>query len=448
MLLQRLIQPDVAGGLASDAIRLMTEMFPICRSLTGNGVRRTLDLIAERIPLERFEVGTGTPVFDWFVPPEWSIDEAFIADQHGRHVVDFRDHNLHLVSYSEPIDRTMSLEELNGHLHSLPEHPDWIPYRTSYYKRNWGFCMRHRDRVRLEAGPYRVVIRSTLESGSLSYAECIVPGSVPGQAIVYSHSCHPSLANDNLTGISVATLIAQALLKEQPRLTWRFVFGPGTIGSLTWLARNESVLPAVRAGLSLGLLGSSHPLTFKRSRRGDTLVDRAGHFLLSSLSTQNRVIDFEPYGYDERQFCSPGFDLPVGRLTRAIQGEYPEYHTSADDLSLISVDSLAGSIIALAGLIAIVDSSRRLISLSPKGEPQLGRRGLYASLGGGRMIGQSERALLWVMSLSDGAHDVLAIAEKSKLDYESVLEAAEALERAGLVRTLPEPNRELPLFPA
>lgn len=444
MLLQRLTEPAEANRLAGEALQLMAEMYPLCRSITGNGVRQTLDILERRVPLSRFEVASGTPAFDWLVPPEWNIEDAFIADAQGRRVVDFRDSNLHVVSYSEPVDQTMSLGELDPHLHSLPEHPDWIPYRTSYYKRNWGFCMRHRDRMRLVPGLYRVVIRSTLEAGSLTYAECIIPGSDPGEAIVYCHSCHPSLANDNLTGIAVATLLARALQRERPRLTWRFVFGPGTIGSLTWLARNEHLLPTLRAGLTLGLLGGPQPLTFKRSRRGDSLADRVGQFVLRTLSASNRLIDFEPYGYDERQFCSPGFDLPVGRLTRAIQGEYPEYHSSADNLSLISADSLAGSIVAVARFIAIVDGNRRLMNLSPKGEPQLGRRGLYGSLGGGRAIGETENALLWLLNLSDGAHDLLAVAERSGLDYALVEEAADALERAGLARTLPDAQRPLP----
>lgn len=438
MLLQRLTRPAEASRCAGEAVQLMAEMYPLCRSITGNGVRQTLDIIERQIPLSRFEVATGTPAFDWFVPPEWNISDAFIADAQGRRVVSFRDSNLHVVSYSEPVDRTMSLAELDPHLHSLPEHPDWIPYRTSYYKRNWGFCIRHRDRERLGPGPYHVVIRSTLEAGSLTYAECLVRGVEPGEAIVYCHTCHPSLANDNLSGIAVATLLARALQTEQPRLNWRFVFGPGTIGSLTWLARNERLLPKIRAGLTIGLLGGSQPLTFKRSRRGDTLTDRVGQFVLRSLPAPNRLIDFEPYGYDERQFCSPGFDLPVGRLTRATQGEYPEYHTSADDLSLVTLDSVAGSISALATFIGIVDGNRRLMNLSPKGEPQLGRRGLYGSLGGSRAISETENALLWILNLSDGVHDLLAIAERSRLDFALVEEAAAALERAGLARELPD----------
>lgn len=438
MLLNHLSDREQAQVCAASALQLIDVMYPLCRSITGDGVRRTLDFVEQRIPLQRTEVASGTTVFDWVIPPEWNIRDAFIADAQGRRVVDFRDSNLHVVSYSTPVDQTMSLAELQPHLHSLPDRPEWIPYRTSYYGENWGFCLRHVDRERLTPGPYRVVIDSTLRAGSLTYAECAVPGSESGEAVIYTHTCHPSLANDNLTGIAVAALLAQALLEEKPRLTWRFVFGPGTIGSLTWLARNEQRLPEIRAGLTVGLMGDSQPLTFKRSRRGNSMTDRAGEYVLGSLDKPTRVIDFEPYGYDERQFCSPGFDLPFGRLSRAVQGEYAQYHTSADDRSIVRGDSLAESISALARLIAVIDGNRRVLNLSPKGEPQLGRRGLYASLGGGQSVGQSEHALLWVLSLSDGAHDLLAIAQRSTLDFDVVERAASALEKAGLVKTLRE----------
>lgn len=439
MLLNQFSDPNEAQRSAVSALQLINEMYPICRSITGDGVRRTFDLIEQRIALERSEVPSGTAVFDWIIPPEWNIRDAFVADEQGRRVVDFRASNLHVVGYSTPINQTMSLAELEPHLHSLPDRPDRIPYRTSYYREDWGFCLRHRDREQLGPGPYRVVIDSTLRPGSLTYAEHATSGYESGEAIIYTHTCHPSLANDNLTGIAVATLLAQALREERPRLTWRFVFGPGTIGSLTWLARNEQRLPAIRAGLTVGLMGDSQPLTFKRSRRGNSMTDRAGEYVVPSFGTSSRVVDFEPYGYDERQFCSPGFDLPVGRLSRATHGDYPEYHTSADDPSLISADALAESIAALSQLIAVIDCNRRLLNMSPKGEPQLGHRGLYASLGGGQSVGQSERALLWVLSLSDGAHDLLSIAQRSGLDFASLDRAASALEKSGLVKTLPEP---------
>jgi aminopeptidase-like protein len=437
MMLARIGTPHLADNVVHDALPLMESMYPICRSISGNGVRQTLDLVATQIPLERTEVPTGTKVLDWEIPNEWNIRDAYIADAQGHRVVDFRAHNLHVVNYSAPVRRTMALDELKPHLHSLPDQPDWIPYRTSYYREHWGFCLPHRDLERLGPGPYEVVIDSTLAPGSLTYAECVVPGSTNGEAIVYTHTCHPSLANDNLTGIAAATAIARAMRDETPRLTWRFIFGPGTIGSLAWLSRNEARLGRVRAGLTVGLLGDEEPLTYKRSRRGDRVTDRAAEFVLRRGFPQARIVDFEPYGYDERQFCSPGFDLPVGRLTRSPNGQYPEYHTSADNLELIKPECLAESIRALASLIAVLDANRTLINLSPKGEPRLGKRGLYGSLGG-TAPGEFEHALLWVLSYSDGEHDLIAIAERSGLGFDLIEKAASALEEAGLARAVEE----------
>jgi len=404
---------------------LMQAMYPICRSITGDGVRQTLDLVQQWIPLERTEVPSGTAALDWEIPNEWNIRDAYIADTNGHRVVDFRAHSLHVVNYSMPVRRTMMLEELKPHLYSLPDRPDWIPYRTSYYREHWGFCLRHRDLEQLGPGPFEVVIDSTLAPGSLTYA------------IVYTHTCHPSLANDNLTGIAAAAVLARELLKERPRLTWRFIFGPGTIGSLAWLSRNEQHLGRIQTGLTIGLLGDSGALTYKRSRRGDCVTDRVAEHVLRGLTPSVRFMDFEPYGYDERQFCSPGFDLPVGRLTRSPNGQYPEYHTSADNLEFIQPACLAESIHALASMIAVLDENRSLKNLSPKGEPRLGKRGLYGNIGGSAP-GEFEHALLWVLSYSDGEHDLLSIARRSGMNFDLLARAATALEKAGLAITLDE----------
>lgn len=438
MVLRELQGAPHAAHVADEGLALMAKMYPLCRSITGRGVRETLDLVNTWIPLERHEVPSGTRAFDWEVPLEWNIRDAYIADRTGKRVVDFRAHNLHVVSYSVPVRRAMSLEELQPHLYSLPDHPDWIPYRTSYYREHWGFCLRHRDLVRLGEGPYDVVIDSDLKSGYLTYAECVIPGSTDGEAIVYTHTCHPSLANDNLTGIATACALARELRSQSPRLTWRFVFGPGTIGSLTWLSRNESRLARVRCGLVLGLLGDEGPLTYKRTRLGGAMTDRAVEHVLRSQVPSANVVRFEPYGYDERQFCSPGFDLPVGRITRSPNGKYPEYHTSADDLSLVRTDKLAESLQVLARAVSVLDANRRPLNLNPKGEPRLGKRALYGSLGGAAPAA-FEHALLWVLSLSDGRHDLVAMAERSGLGFELLESAATALEAAGLVRTLDEP---------
>lgn len=434
MILQRLSEKPAAERVAAEAHELMRAMFPLCRSITGHGVRRTLDLVEEWVPLRRTEVPSGTALFDWEVPNEWNIRDAHVSDAANRRVVDFREHNLHVVNYSVPVERTMSLAELEPHLHSLPEHPDWIPYRTSYYREHWGFCVRHRDRMQMGPGPYRVVIDSDLAPGHLTYAEAVIPGTTTGEAIVYTHTCHPSLANDNLTGIAVAAGLARELRAEAPRLTWRFVFGPGTIGSLAWLSRNESLLPRVRGGFVVGLLGDRGPLTYKRSRKGATAADRVAEYVLRTSACEHRTIDFEPYGYDERQFCSPGFDLPIGRLTRSPNGAYPEYHSSADDLDLIRPDKLAESVTVLARMLALLDGNRYLQNLSPRGEPRLGKRGLYGDLGGGGP-GEFEHALLWVLSLADGEHDLVAVAGRSGLSFELLHRAAAALEDVGLIRS-------------
>lgn len=441
MVLQQLQREPASREAAGEALELIASMYPICRSITGDGVRRTLELVERVVPLGRTEVPTGTPAFDWEIPPEWNVRDAYIADPSGRRVVDFRAHNLHLVNYSVPVDRVMSLEELQPHLHSLPERPDWIPYRTSYYRENWGFCLRHRDREALGPGPYRVVVDSTLASGHLTLAEAVVEGGTDGEALVYTHDCHPSLANDNLTGIAVAAALAKALRNERPRLTWRVVFGPGTIGSLAWLSRNEHRLPRLRTGLTIGLLGDAGPLRYKRSRRGDTVTDRAAAHVIGREPFGGVLTPFEPYGYDERQFCSPGFDLPVGRITRSPNGTYPEYHTSADDLALIRPEKLAESIRAVARMISLLDANRRVLNLGGKGEPRLGKRGLYGSVGGAGPA-EFEHALLWVLSLADGRHDLLAMSERSGMPFELLERAATALEEARLVRTLEEPAHD------
>jgi aminopeptidase-like protein len=410
------------------------ELYPMCRSITGAGVRQTLQWIGRHIPLEVSEVPSGTQVFDWQVPKEWNIRSAQVRDSSGRNVVDFSRHNLHVVSYSIPVRKTMSLAELRPHLHSLPEHPDWIPYRTSYYKETWGFCLADRDLRQLPDGQYEVIIDSTLEPGSLTYGEFLVRGEIASEVILYTHVCHPALANDNASGIALMTVLAQRWSGRKPRLSYRFIFGPGTIGSITWLARNEATVERIRHGLVIGLVGDAGPLTYKRSRRGDAAVDRAAHHVLARIRGA-REIDFAPYGYDERQFCSPGFDLPVGRLTRSANAAYPEYHTSADDLQLVQPQSLAESLSACEQILEILDGDQRFINTAPKCEPQLGRRGLYRATGG-TDLPERENALLWVLNQSDGDHSLLDVSERSGLPFATISQAAAELEQAGLLRRI------------
>jgi aminopeptidase-like protein len=411
---------------------LVERLYPICRSITGDGVRQTLDIIGEHITLERHEVPTGTAVLDWTIPQEWNIRDAYVAAPSGERVIDFQESNLHVVGYSVPVRQRMPLSELREHLHTLPDQPSWVPYRTSYYAPAWGFCLAQEKLDALPDGEYDVVIDSTLADGSLTYGEHVVPGRVTDEVIVSCHVCHPSLANDNLAGIAVAISLAQQLAVTQPHYTYRFLFMPGTIGSITWLAQNASRIEKVRHGLVLACAGDPGSLTYKKSRRGDAEIDRVVQHVLKSR--EHRVIDFSPYGYDERQFCSPGFNLGVGSLTRTPYAGYPEYHTSADNPGFVSPAAMEDTLGALLDAFGVLDRNRRYVNLSPYGEPQLGKRGLYDSLGGRSDAKQAQMAMLWVLNLSDGEHSLLDIAERAGLPFGIVDVAARALHDAGLVK--------------
>src|SRR4029077_172401 len=348
----------------------------------------------------------------------------------GTRVVDVRDSNLHVVSYSEPVHATLSLDVLRERLHTLPEQPDVIPYRTSYYKRTWGFCLSHRQLLELRPGDYDVVIDSTLEPGYLSYAELQIEGEGEGEVLVSTYVCHPSLANDNLSGIAVATMLAKRLLGRRLQHTYRFLFAPGTIGPLAWLHQNRDGLDRVEHGLTLSCIGDDGNLTYKRSRQGDAEVDQAMETVLRDSGEQHRVLPWEPWGGDERQFCSPGFDLPVGTLMRTPHGEFAGYHTSADGLERIRPEALAEAVDTCLELVEVIETNRCCLNLSPFGEPQLGRRGLYRSAFWAVAAADDERALLWVLNQADGSSTLLDIAQRSELPYTVLRSAAERLERA------------------
>lgn len=428
----------LSGGDADGRamMALIEELFPICRSITGNGVRRTLDILKCYIPLQRVEVPSGTKVFDWAVPCEWNIRQAYIARQDGTRIVDFAANNLHVVQYSRPIDANMPLADLRPHLHTIPDRPDWIPYRTSYYSENWGFCLTHREMSLLHDERYRVVIDADLLPGHLSYGELVIPGRTADTVLFSCHICHPSLANDNLSGIAVQTMLARHVPALRPHFTYRFLFIPGTIGSLVWLARNEREVQKISHGLVLSCLGDAGGMTYKRSRRGNATIDRIVAHALRHDTVGHKIRPFVPYGYDERQFCSPGFNLPVGCLTRTPNGEYPEYHSSADNLSLLRPTSLAHSLTVLRSIVAIIEGDAVYRSLNPKGEPQLGRRGLYASTGGQRTVPPEQLALLWVLNLADGEHSLLDVAERAELPFWTIRAAADALARADLLEPI------------
>lgn len=415
------------GRAGTDMYALIETLYPICRSITGDGNRKTLSVLGEHIDLRVHEVDSGAPVFDWVVPPEWNIRDAWIKDPDGRKIVDFRNHNLHVLGYSRPVHQTLSLEDLKPHLHSLPEHPDWIPYRTSYYRETWGFCVTDRLKNALKPGSYEVWIDADLQPGRLTYGETVLPGATDEEFLFSTHICHPSLANDNLSGIALAVQLARLLKPAERRYTYRFLFIPGTIGSITWLARNTETARRIRHGLVLSCVGDTGFPHYKRSRRGNAPIDRALAHALKHGAPRHEITDFSPYGYDERQYGSPGFDLPVGLFTRSPHGAFPEYHTSADNLDLVRPEALADSLRLVLDAIAILEGDGRYRNTNPMCEPQLGRRGLYDTLGGASDRKERQLALLWVLNQSDGAHTLLDIAERSEQPFARIREAADRL---------------------
>jgi aminopeptidase-like protein len=418
-----------SGAEAAEAVlSLARELQPICRSITGDGLRKTLHILGRELPLAIQEVPSGTPVLDWAVPNEWNIRDGYIKNGRGERLVDFQKCSLHVINYSIPVKATMNRSELEPHLHSLPERPDAIPYKTSYYREAWGFCLSQNQRNNLGDGPFEVCIDSSIKPGALTYGELVVPGSQPDEFLVSTHCCHPYMANDNLSGIGLSVQLAKRLLKLQPRLTYRFLFIPGTIGSITWLARNDA--SRIRHGLVLACLGDSGPFTYKKTRLGNALIDRVATHALTNSGSPHSVEDFIPYGYDERQYNSPGFKLPVGALMRTPNGRYPQYHTSDDNLDFITSNALAASYEILCSIIEIFERDGKFLNLSPRGEPQLGSRGLYDGSQDDAM------ALLWVLNFSDGTFSLLDIAERAKMPFLRIRCAAERLTTAGLLRRL------------
>ena len=422
-------------NIGQDIYALAAEIYPICRSITGDGVRRTMQMLGRHVPIQCHEIPTGTAVLDWEVPREWNITDAYIKNAEGNRVVDFRRSNLHVLNYSAPVRRRMPLTELKAHIFTLPTQPDLIPYRTSYYKETWGFCMSHRQLAALEAagGEYEVMIDSRLEPGALTWGEYLHVGETADEVLLSTHVCHPSLANDNCSGLALLTVLANELIGKRTRLSYRFLFIPGTIGSIAWLATNEAHLERVKHGLVVSGVGDAGGPTYKRSRRGDALIDRAMTHVLRASGTNANLLDFFPYGYDERQYCSPGFDLPVGLFQRSQFATFPEYHTSADNLDFIRADHLAASFRWMVQTLDVLERDRCLVNLRPKGEPQLGRRGLYGTVGGERDAWTQNMAMLWTLNLCDGRHSLLDIAVRAGLTFDVIASVAAVLEDHGLL---------------
>jgi len=420
-------------GLASSLRGLLEELYPICRSITGEGLRSTLRILERHLPLERHEVPTGTPVLDWTVPREWNIRDAWVADATGRRVIDFRACNLHVVNYSTPVRARMTLAELRPHLHTLPDRPELIPYRTSYYAESWGFCLSHKQLEALPEGEYDVCIDSTLAPGALSYGELVLPGASEDEILISAHVCHPSLADDNLSGVAVSVFLAKAMMeRKERRHTLRFLYAPGTIGAITWLQRNRERAHRIKHGLTLTCLGDDHLFTYKRTVGGAAAIDRAAEHVLATSGLPHQFIDFFPYGYDERQYNSPGFRLAVGSLMRGRHGMFPQYHTSGDDLSFVSDQRLVESHRILGEIIDVLEGDGSFRNLAPFGEPQLGSRGLYQAMGGVNLP-NLQLAMLWVLNLSDGGHSLLDIARRAQMDFRAIRKAADLLLEGGLL---------------
>ena len=399
--------------------------------------------IKEIIPLTTHEVPSGTEVFDWVVPKEWNIREAYVKAPNGKKVIDFHRHNLHILQYSHPIHRKIPLSELKNHLYSLPDHPEWIPYRTSYYKENWGFCLSQKQLDSLEEGEYEVVIDSSLEDGHLTYGEYFIQGETEEEVLLSCHCCHPSLCNDNLSGIALTSTLAKVLTPLALRYSYRFLFIPGAIGSITWLAQNESRVARIKHGLVVTGVGDSGQLHYKRSRHGEAEIDRAVEHVLKHSGQPYQIRDFSPYGYDERQYCSPGFNLEVGSLTRTPHGQYPQYHTSGDDLNFISLQSLTDSLMAYVAVLRVLEGNETYRNRHPYCEVRLGKRGLYRTVGGQTSQPAQEEAMLWVLNQSDGTHSLLMIAGRAKLSFDLIREAADTLLAHQLLeRVVPSPEPE------
>lgn len=418
-------------------LRWATDLFPICRSLTGAGVRETLTYLQALLPeLEIHSIPSGTEVYDWTVPNEWNIDDAFVATESGERVIDFQQCNLHVVGYSEPVDTHMSFRELDQHLYHLSDQPNAIPYVTSYYARRWGFCLTHEQYIKLSRQPervYHVRIDSSLKPGNLNYAELVLPGESSEEVFFSTYICHPSLANNELSGPCVQTALARWISDELPsrRLTYRFYFGPETIGAIAYLSRNlEAMKENTLAGFVLSCLGDDREYSYLSSRNGDTLADRVAKHVLGEIGDY-RSYSYRCRGSDERQYCSPGIDLPVCTLSRSKFMEYPEYHTSLDNLDLISAEGFDGSFSMLKELVAALDANFRPRCVVPC-EPQLGKRGLYPTLST-KQTRQVVGQMMDLIAYSDGSRDLLEIAERIESYVGDLVPIAHRLVDAGVL---------------
>ncbi len=422
------------SNIENEMFDLMENLFPICRSITGNGVRKTDEIIGKEIPLEIHEVPTGTKVFDWTVPKEWNIKDAYVINPKGEKIIDFKKSNIHILNYSIPIRKKLSLEELKSHLYTLPEQPDLIPYRTSYYKENWGFCLTHNQLLELEEGEYEVVIESTLKDGSLTYGEYYLKGESEDEFLISCYTCHPSMANDNLSGIALATFMAKYLSKIPLKKSYRFLFVPETIGSITWLCLNEKNVSKIKYGLVATCLAGPGKLTYRKSRQDTAEIDKVTQNILKNSGEDYRILDYFPPGSEERQYGSQAFQLPIGSLMHSAYDEFPEYHTASDDMDFVQKKQLGDSFLKYLSIIFEIENNVKYVNLKPKCEPQLGKIGLYQSIGAQKNGYEIQFAMISVLNLSDGNHSLLDISDRTKIDLKIIESATDALVSAGLLK--------------
>lgn len=411
---------------------LIRRLYPICRSITGNGTRETLKIVKEFVPIVISEVPSGTKVFDWTVPKEWNIKDAYIKNPRGEKIVDFKKLNLHILNYSAPFKGRIQFAKLKEHLFTLPEYPDLIPYLTSYYNENWGFCISHKQYEKLEDGEYEVMIDSELKDGSLVFGELFLKGETEEEILFSTYICHPSLCNDNLSGIAVLAFLAKELMKRRSlRYSYRFLFVPETIGSITWLYLNEKNINKIKGGLVLTCLGDAGRFTYKKTRQGDSIIDEIAEKTLLDSGDSFEIIDFFPAGSDERQFSSPAFNLAIGSLMRTPYGKFHQYHTSADDLGFVKPECLEDSYKKYLDIIFILENNRTYLNPNPKCEPQLSRRGIYRVIGSQK---QETPSMLSILNLSDGKNSLLDIAKRTRVNFKDIKKNSDILFEAGLLK--------------
>jgi aminopeptidase-like protein len=413
-------------------------LWPLNRSLTGNGNRETLKILSELVDFQITEVPSRTQCFDWTVPDEWNVKEAWIKDSKGKKIVDFARNNLHILGCSEPFQGKLSFQELSGHLFTLPDQPDLIPWLTSYYQRRWGFCLSHDQFERLDKNSmYEVLINSTLdEKGSMTMGEAILKGRSDKEILFSTYFCHPSMANNELSGPLVCSfLYSQLKQRKNLKYTYRFVFIPETIGSIYLLSRlGKHFRQKLDAGFVVTCIGDAGKFTYKKSRKGNTLADRVAETVLKQSEGEYTLKDFSPMGSDERQYCSPGFDLPVGSIMRTMHGEYPEYHTSADNKDFISFEAMEQSVFKLLDIIDVIENNEYLINTMPNCEPQLGKRGLYPTIGSNKDTRSIVSSMMWILNLSDGTSDLINISERSGISIKELIPVINKLKENGLIK--------------